>query len=327
MTSSLHADSIVIDGLVISRWDRALFEEMRAGGVTAANCTCCIWENFRDTMLNIAAWHRRFDDFSDVIMPVKTTADIQAAKKAGKVGIILGFQNTSAIEDRLDTLTLFKKLGVGIIQLTYNTQNLIGSGVWEENDGGLSGFGREAVSEMNRVGIAVDLSHVGKQTADDAIKYSKLPCTYSHVCPAGLFAHPRNKTDEQLRTIVERGGFVGITPHTPFMVNGVNSTLDDCIDLFEYTMKVCGEDNVGIGSDFTQNQDEAFFNWVRKDKGYARQMVVRHGVTPPIKEFSKLSDYERLTTTMVRRGWSESRIRGVLGENWLGYLAKVIDRS
>ncbi|OJU29169.1 MAG: peptidase M19, partial [Alphaproteobacteria bacterium 64-6] len=282
MTSNIHSRSIVIDGLVVSRWSRSVFEHMQRGGLTAANCTCCVWENTRSTMQNIANWKRWLHEHSDLIMPVKTTADIKRAKESGKVGIILGFQNTAALEDRLDTLPLFKELGVGVIQITYNTQNLVGSGCWEENDGGLSGFGREVISEMNRLGILVDLSHVGSKTADDAIKYSARPCAYSHVCPTGLLDHPRNKTDEQLRTIVNKGGFVGVATYAPFMPKGGASTLDDCIDMFEYMINVCGEGNIGIGTDFTQDQDEAFFDWLRHDKGYARRMVPSRGTAPLI---------------------------------------------
>jgi len=323
MTSNIHSRSIVIDGLVVSRWSRSVFEHMQRGGLTAANCTCCVWENTRGTMQNIANWKRWMHENSDLIMPVKTTADIKRAKEAGKVGIILGFQNTSAIEDRLDTLPLFKELGVGVIQITYNTQNLVGSGCWEENDSGLSGFGREVISEMNRLGILVDLSHVGSKTADDAIKYSARPCAYSHVCPTGLLDHPRNKTDEQLRTIVNKGGFVGVATYAPFMPKGGASTLDDCIDMFEYMINVCGEGNIGIGTDFTQDQDEAFFDWLRHDKGYARRMVPSRGTAPLISGLENLAQYPNLTQAMERRGWSETRIRGVLGENWLRFLGEI----
>lgn len=323
MTSSIHSRSVLIDGLVVSRWSRSVFEHMQRGRLTAANCTCSIWENFRGTMQNIADWKRWLSEHSDLIMPVKTTADIRRAKEAGKVGIILGFQNTCAIEDRLDTLALFKELGVGVIQLTYNTQNLVGCGCWEENDGGLSGFGREVVSEMNRLGIVIDLSHVGPKTADDAIRHSARPCAYSHVCPTGLLDHPRNKTDEQLRTIVGKGGFVGVATYAPFMPKGGASTLDDCVDLFEYMINVCGEGNIGIGTDFTQDQDEAFFDWLRHDKGYARRMVPTRGTAPVITGLESLAHYPNLTQAMERRGWSETRIRGVLGENWLRFLKEI----
>ena len=323
MSQDLHRSAILIDGLVVSRWSRSVFEDMHRGGLTAANCTVCVWGNFRDTMLEIARFKRWFAEYADILMPVRGAADIRRAKAVGKVGIILGFQNGHAIEDRLDFLALYKELGVGVIQLTYNTQNLIGAGCWEENDPGLSGFGREAVAEMNRLGILVDLSHVGARTADDAIRASEKPCAYTHVGPTGLFDHPRNKTDAQLRAIVDRGGFVGVATYPPFMKSGANTTLDDCVDLFEYMIGVCGEANIGIGTDATQDQDEAWFDWLRHDKGYARRMVPQRGSAPKVRGMETLADYPALTAAFERRGWTEGRIRAVLGGNWLRFLGDV----
>src|SRR6201981_2211985 len=113
----LHHSPAGIDGLVISKWSRAVFADMRRGGLTAANCTCSIWEGFVDTMRNIARWKRWFTDHADLIIQVRTTADIRRAKAEGKTGIILGFQNTSAFEDQVDCIALFKELGVGVVQI------------------------------------------------------------------------------------------------------------------------------------------------------------------------------------------------------------------
>ena len=167
----IHGSLLVIDGLVISKWSPAVFADMRAGGLTAANCTCSIWEGFAETMRNIAQWKRWFTEHADLITPVRTTADIRRAKAEGKTGIILGFQNTSAFEDQVGYIALFKDLGVGVVQITYNTQNLAGTGCYERRDTGLSGFGYEVVAEMNRVGILCDLSHVGGLTSRDVISH------------------------------------------------------------------------------------------------------------------------------------------------------------
>lgn len=319
---SLHDTAIVIDGLVVSRWSRQVFEDMHRGGLTAANCTCSIWEGMRDTMLNIARWKQAFLENADLIMQVRSASDIRKAKQLGRVGIILGWQNTSGLEDRLDMLPVYKDLGIGVMQLTYNTQNFVGSGCWEDRDGGLSGFGREVIDEMNRLGILVDLSHVGSRTSSDTIAYSKRPCAYTHVAPAGAFDHPRNKSDSQLREIVDRGGFVGVAIYPPFMKTGADTDLDDCIELFEYMLQVCGDQNIGIGTDFTQGQDEAFFDWLRHDKGYARRANPGRGVAPFVKGLDTLAGYPQLTAAMERRGWKETRIRAVLGENWLRFLGE-----
>jgi len=224
-TPTLHEQLIVIDGLNISKWGRDVFEDMRKGGVTAANCTCSIWENFKATMDNIVSWKQMLQDNNDIILQVKTTDDIQRAKAENKSGIILGFQNVAAFEDRLGYIQIFKELGVGIAQLAYNTYNLAGAGCYESRDGGLTDFGYEVVAEMNRTGIMCDLSHVGARTSEDVIKFSKKPVCYSHCLPSGLKQHPRNKSDDQLRFIADSGGFIGVTMFSPFLNKGMALTI------------------------------------------------------------------------------------------------------
>jgi membrane dipeptidase len=168
---------------------------------------------------------------------------------------------------------LFKELGVGVVQLAYNTANSVGSGCYESHDGGLTDFGREVVYEMNRVGMLIDLSHVGAKTSEDAIHASKRPVAYSHCCPAALKDHPRNKTDAQLRQIADNGGFVGVTMFPPFLPRGAQSTIDDYLDVIDYTINVVGEEQVGIGTDFTQGHGESFFHYITHDKGRYRKLV------------------------------------------------------
>lgn len=325
-TASLHENAILIDGLIISKWSRSVFEDMHAAGITAANCTCCVWEGFRETMSNVAQWKRWIEEHDDILMQVYTTEDIRRAKQLGRVGIILGWQNMSGIEDRLDYLRLFKELGVGVMQLTYNTHNWVGTGCWESRDSGLSDFGREVVDEMNRLGIVVDLSHVGAKTSEEAILHSKRPVAFTHCCPTELLDHPRNKTDEQMRLIVDHGGFVGVATYPPFLPKGADTTVDDAVAAMDYVVNLVGEDHVGIGTDFTQDQDGAFFRWISRDKGYARNLMKREFETAPMPiGFQRLSEYPNLTAAMERAGWSEVRIRKVLGENWLRFLHEVWD--
>ena len=321
-TASLHDDLIAFDGLIVSNWSRKLFENMREGGLTGANCTCCVWENFADTMQNIAEWKTRFDTNADLITQANTTADIRAAKAAGKTAIALGFQNVSAFEDQIGYIRLFKELGVGIVQMAYNTQNLIGSGCYESHDGGLSDFGREVVAEMNRVGIMCDLSHVGAKTSQDVIDASDKPVCYSHIAPAGLKDHPRNKTDAQIRTIVENGGFVGVTMFPPFLKRGTNSTVDDYVEAMDYIINIAGEDAVGYGTDFTQDYDRPFFEWITMDKGYARKLT-EFGEILRLEGIGRIGETSNLTAAMERAGWREPRIRKVMGENWLRVLKDV----
>jgi membrane dipeptidase len=314
--------TLVFDGLIVSNWSPDIFRDMRRGGLTAANCTCCIWENFAATMRNIAAWAGWFRDYPDLIVKARSVADIRRAHADGRTAIVLGFQNVSAFEDRLGNIALFKELGVGIAQLAYNTQNLVGTGCYESRDGGLSDFGRDVVAEMNRVGMLCDLSHVGPVTSRETILASRKPVCYSHCLPAALKPHPRNKSDTELRFIAEHDGFVGVTMFPPFLPKGPASTVDDYVAAIGYVIDLIGEDAVGIGTDFTQGYGPDFFDWITRDKGDGRRLTEFGEIINP-EGFRTIGEYPNLLRAMERAGWMSARIEKVAGENWLRVLAEV----
>jgi len=322
LASVLHRDATIIDGLIISRWGPEVFRAMNQGGLTAANCTCSVWEGFTETMKAVAQWKKWFQEHSDVLTQVYKTDDIRRAKREGKVGVVLGFQNTTAFDDHVPFVQVFKELGIGIAQLTYNTANSVGSGCYEGRDGGLTDFGREVVSEMNRVGMLVDLSHVGHKTSEDAILASRKPVAYSHCLPAALKDHPRNKSDAQLKLIADHDGFVGVTMFPPFLARGNESTIDDYLDAVDHVINVAGEDQVGIGTDFTQGHDDEFFHYITHDKGRFRELTDFGSVVMP-EGIRQIEDFPNITTAMERRGWAEPRIRKVMGDNWLRLLEEV----
>jgi len=317
-----YARSLVVDGLIISKWSEDVFREMCESGLSAANCTCSVWENFGDTVRNLVAWNEWFRTFPHYIVRAESTADIRAAKAAGKTAIVLGMQNTSAFEDRIGYVEVLKKLGVGIAQLTYNTQNWVGSGCYESRDSGLSDFGREVVLEMNRVGMLCDLSHVGPATSRDAIDTSTRPVAYSHCLPSGLKAHPRNKSDEELRYIVDRGGFVGVTMFPPFLAKGIDATIDDYVAAMDYVINLVGDEAVGIGTDFTQGYGQDFFDWITHDKGFGRRLT-RFGEIVNPAGIRTIADFPNIAEAMDRAGWSDRKIENVLGRNWIDLLDRV----
>jgi membrane dipeptidase len=312
---NLHEDSIIIDGLNISKFDQGVFADMRKGGITASNCTVSVWESFPKTVDNIALMKEQIRENSEILTLVRTTDDIFRAKQEGKTGIILGFQNAHAFEDNLGYIEAFADMGVRVVQLCYNTQNLVGTGCYER-DGGLTDFGREVITEMNRVGIMVDLSHVGGNTSSEAIAFSKKPVCYSHCLPSGLKEHPRNKTDEQLKEIADAGGFVGVTMFAPFLKRGIDATVGDYIEAIDYVVNLIGEDTVGIGTDFTQGYSVDFFDWLTHDKGRYRRLTNFGTVVNP-EGIRTIGEFPNLTAAMERAGWSETRIRKIMGENWV----------
>lgn len=319
--STLHDDAIIIDGLIIAKWDRSIFEDMRRGGLSAANCTVSVWEGFGDTVANIADMKKLIRDNSELVSLVRTTGDIAQSKKDGKTGIILGFQNAHAFEDNLGYIEAFADMGVRVVQLCYNTQNLIGTGCYER-DGGLSGFGREAIAEMNRVGIMVDLSHVGGSTSEEAIRASTKPVCYSHCLPSGLKEHARNKSDDQLRFIADQGGFIGVTMFPPFLKRGIEATVTDYVEAIDYVIDLVGDDCVGVGTDFTQGYDKGFFDWITHDKGRHRKLTSFGPILNP-EGIRTIGEFPNLTAAMQKAGWSEARIRKVMGENWVRIFGQV----
>ncbi|KAJ5888981.1 hypothetical protein N7495_009022 [Penicillium taxi] len=321
----IYRDAIHFDGLNIANFSREIFEAWHKGGITGVSCTCGIWEGFRDSIANVVQWKKWFEEHSDLIVQAHNVRDIRQAKKDGKTAVLLSWQNTAGIEDKLDYLRVFRDLGVRKMQLTYNTQNYSGAGYTEIRDSGLTGFGREVVDEMGRLGIVVDLSHVGPQTSEDVIEYASKPPCFSHVLPAGLLEHTRNKSDHLIRRIGEKGGFVGLSQFGPHMAKGNESTIDDYVAAVDYVIGLIGEDLVGIGSDASEGHGRPsdFMAWCNKDKGYARRLTP-WGSQKVVKPLGPLSERAELSKAMARAGWSEAKMRKVLGENWLNYLERII---
>jgi membrane dipeptidase len=265
-----------------------------------------------------------FEENQDLIFQVFSVTDILKAKLEGKTGVILSWQNTAGIEDRIEYLQDFSALGVKIMQLAYNTQNYSGCGYVEDRDSGLTGFGREVVDEMARLGIACDLSHVGTRTIEDVIGYAKQPPCFSHVLPAGLKALRRNIPDDLIRAVGACGGMIGLSDFGPLMRNGNESTVADYLAAIEYAIDLAGENHVGIGSDSTQGhpRPSSFLAWCNKDKGNGR-LLTKLGEGEVTRPLGCLANRPALGDAMVSAGWDESRIRKVLGSNWVGYWERV----
>jgi membrane dipeptidase len=205
--------------------------------------------DFAHTVAAIAQIQQLFEVHPDYFTQVRVASDMERAKREGKLGVILSFESADMLEGKLDSLEVFRELGVRVMQLSYNRKSPFAAGVMEPNGGGLTALGRDAVREMNRLGIAIDLSHANAATTSDVLSVSVKPPVMTHAGCAAVHAHPRTKTDEQLRALAAKGGVVGIfdlpylsaSPHQP--------TIDDYMAHLEHALKVAGEDHVGIGSD------------------------------------------------------------------------------
>lgn len=302
-----------------------MYSSLQAGGVTASNCTIAVWEGFQATMDHIAAWLGRFRQYSDLVTQIQTVDDILAAKQSGRSGVIFGFQNASPIENRLDRLDLFHALGVRVIQLTYNERNLLGNGCMERHDDGLSTFGVDAVKEMNRLGILIDLSHVGDRTTMEAAEFSEAPVACTHANARSFFDHVRNKPDDALKLITEKGGVIGANAFPPFLRNGFSSTLQDYVDAIDDLVERVGIDHVAIGTDYTQDQPVSFFDWLSSQQGvryrerpvaYPDPLLHPVGMETPDK-------FSNIATELMNRGYKDEDVSKILGGNWLRLFKQV----
>ena len=322
----VYDESIVIDGLNVSRWDSPhVYESLEAGGVTAINATIAVWEGFRETMDNVESWLHRFKAYGNTLTHATSVADIIRAKAEKKTAVVLGWQNASPIENRLDRLALFHALGVRIIQVTYNERNLLGNGCYERTDEGLSRFGVDAIKEMNRLGILADLSHVGDRTTLETAELSEMPVSATHANARSFVEHPRNKTDDALRLIAEKGGVIGANAFPLFLRKGYESTVGDYVDAIEDLIERVGIDHVGIGTDYTQDQPHSFFDWLFMQQG-TKVVLEENPVPDPhhhpygMETPDSLSEVPKV---LVERGYKTEEIAKVLGGNWLRLFERV----
>jgi membrane dipeptidase len=244
---------IWIDGLSGTRLGPEGLAEIAKSGLTVMETTLGPAGNptfsYEAAVQDLATWHGNFARYPDKLLHIRRTADILQAKREGKMGVLLGFQNATHLDRDIRNLDFFHNLGIRQIQLTYNELNALGAGSTERKDVGLSDFGVACVERMNELGILVDVSHCGVQTTLDAIEVSKKPILFSHSNCRALNDNPRCKSDEQIRKLAAKGGVMGITTVNFFVSKKPKSTLDDYIAHIEHVIKLVGVDHVGIGTD------------------------------------------------------------------------------
>jgi microsomal dipeptidase-like Zn-dependent dipeptidase len=323
MTQSLHDELIIIDALQHSRWDREVFEEMRQGGVTAVHVTTAVWEGCRDTLSNIIRFHRLFEEHADIIFQARTVADIRHAKKIGKTAIILGFQNSSPIEDDIGLVQVFYELGVRVMQLTYNNQSLLGSSCYEATDSGIPRFGHEVIREANRLGMIIDLSHCGERTGQEAIDISSRPVAITHAIPKSFHAGIRNKSEGLLRSLAKRGGMLGFSLY-PFHIGGKDTPLAKFCEMVARAADVMGVDHIGIGSDHSRKWVDADLDWIRsgrwkKGTDFGEGSATNRSWPEWPAWFRTPAQFPNLTEGLLKQGFNRADVAKIMGENWLRF--------
>jgi membrane dipeptidase len=305
-------------------------DPMAAGGVTALNLT--VPEALADYDATVASIHehrRLIDADPGRLTHVRHADDIPAAKAAGKVGLIFGFQNSKPVGDRLDRIGQFRDLGVRVIQLTYNEPGLFGDGCLVPVDRGLTPLGRDAIREMNRAGVAIDLSHVGQRTALQAVEASGRPVIVSHANPRATADNPRNITDDLIRAVAASGGAVGVCGWGPICWRGGEEppTVQDLVTHIDYLVNLVGIDHVGIGTDSSASGTGTVAQHVAEiNQLYPTVVgafVARFGDGLQYRYAVPTGSLPGVTEALLQRGYPADGVEKILGSNFLRVFKKI----
>ncbi|WP_019672977.1 membrane dipeptidase [Psychrobacter lutiphocae] len=318
---------IVIDGLQYSHWDRDYFLMLKASGIDAVHATLVYHEDARATLTRFAEWDYRFERNSDLIMPVYQVEDIKKAKELGKVGILFGAQNCSPIDDEIGLISVMRQQGLLIMQLTYNNQSLLATGCYEQKDTGITRFGQQAIREMNRVGMIIDMSHSAEISTLEAIDISERPICISHANPT--FAHDalRNKSDTVIKALAAKGGLLGFSLYPFHLPNGSDCTLEDFCQMIAKTADMVGVEHLGIGSDLCLNQPQSVLEWMRngrwsKQMDYGEGSANNSGWPDPLPWFSGEDGMQNIYQGLLKTGFSDKEAGQIIGGNWYDFLEK-----
>lgn len=318
---------LVIDGLgeIHLDYEMTLIDEIRASGmrgcvVTVGNPAQHGAGAFDDMEGEIEGYDRHVAAHADRFLKATSVADLDRAASSRKIGLLYYTQNATPIHDELVRLNTLYDLGVRIVQLTYNTRNLLGDGCLERTNAGLSTFGLAVVERMNAMRMLVDLSHCGEATTLDGIRFSSRPVAVTHAGCKAVFDHPRNKTDQTLRELAAKGGVIGIYQINPYLGPKERNNLDDYLRHVDHAINVAGIDHVGIGSD---REHRTIPDTEEEKQKLIEELSRLRPVTAAtfrwpffVSELNHPRRMETIADGLARRGRTSAEIDKILGGNW-----------
>src|SRR5262245_13676994 len=270
-----------------------------------------------------ASWNGFIASHTDHLMRIDSAGDLERVKRSGKIGVLLGLQNSDQFRTPAD-VNFFHGIGQRVSQLTYNSRNLIGNGSTERRDEGISDFGAAIIERMNTVGMAIDVSHCGDRTTLDAFDISKKPVLITHSnCRALVSGHPRCKTDEAIKKMGAAGSVMGITGVRMFVKVDEPTTIEHALDHFDHVAKLVGPEHLGVGSDIDLYGYDAMPPELNRQlrAGYKgsygfREKIDIEGIDHPKRMFD-------LAEGLIRRKYSDKDIEGILGGNFKRVLSQI----
>ncbi len=327
----LYDKSIVIDALSFAHeWDEAEYEAVKRSGYTGI-VTSLDRRDLQTAIDELLAWKKRVAEFPDRYLIALEARDFERAKREGKLAVMMNFQNSTMLEGDADNVEALHALGMRSFQLTYNSRNLIGDGCLERTNAGLSDFGVEVVSRMNKLGVLIDLSHCGVQTTLDGIAFSDKPAAITHsMVETFRPGHPRAKTDEQIKALGDKGGVFGVAALGYFIGKnpGTDTTIETYADHIDYAVNLIGAEHVGLSTDYPVRGLES---WITRENWYEPRLEIykpSYDVQwpPYIPELDPPERFRNLVAVLDRRGWKTRDLERLLGGNWMRLFKDVFGR-
>ena len=305
VTGSMWADRSKVGMGVRSNLGHVDLPRLRAGGV---DCQVFAISSARDrtppyalrTALDmIDVFYRECERNLDTVQPVYSHDDIFEAVEAGKVAAMLSIEGADVIEGKISMLSVFHRLGVRMVGLVHSLRNLLADGVGDaRTDGGLSELGVQAVEELDRLGMVIDVSHINDRGFWDVVDISEGPIIASHSNSRAICPHPRNMTDDMIKALAEKGGIMGIN-FAPSFVHPTNPCVSTLVDHIDHIVDLVGPDHVGLGSDFD-------------------------GIPTTPVGLEDVTHMPNITEELIKRGYGKEDLKKILGLNHLRVIKKVI---
>ena len=330
---AIHDSMIKIDGacpMIAQTLNPTDFNLWIDGGVNAMSLTVGGGNRGEETTTRLLSWVAEQIMTRPELMQIRTTEDLRTAKREGKFGIFFHFQGPTPLGWDIEKVWYYKGLGLGVLQMAYNTRNPYANGITERVDGGLSIMGQKLVKACNEARVIVDVSHTGGKSAMDTIEASSEPVIMSHANARGAIDSPRNVSDDLIKAIAANGGFVGAVGYPPFVSKKKQPTMDDMVAMIDYMVQLVGPDHVALGIDYDATTHGVMPE--AKIEAIYKQMVASGAWNPsayPPPPYNYPEGIElpntlyNLTGALLARGYSEEDLAKIWGGNWMRVMDKV----
>ena len=274
------------------------------------------WNTPDQTLRHLGRVRRNLMDRHDVAI-VRSISDIEAARASSRLAISFNFQGGGPYGQDPGLIEPFKALGVGLAILSYNNRTALGDGCQEAGNAGLSSLGRRFVTEMNRVGVMIDLSHAGERTALDTIEHSSDPVVFSHSNPRSRHGHVRNIGKKLIKACAETGGLVGINSLSFMLSDSGRSTVEDFVAHIEAVADLVGAEHVALGMDWN------FYDDFMQKMFAENPALSALGYPPPPWDSLSPETLPMIVGALEQRGWSAADIAAILGGNMMRMARRV----